>query len=282
MVKANETIFHFNLAMMESFSDYLSRGYFKCILEDSKPSQTIIIKKIVQMFHTLEMLVKVAQDQASERCVLRGILDSVTTYCFVYQRTDIKDVIFRHYLYILDGWKEYKNTIIETSENCDCTKFVVCQCDDAINQIEEKLQIHPFYIQNSSTAKSIIQKANWKYESLQNPRSLKYWEIYKNVGFDEKLVNYYQGYLSQFAHGLCLSNTRNAHSEQMKSIIYESIPIEYRFIQAILHNFRDDNLMDKFLGSEKYKEFLDSKQTNLNDIADTVQALVHNDKTLLI
>lgn len=40
------------------------------------------------MFHSLELLTKDTLDEVSARCVLRGILDCVTTYSFIYQRTD--------------------------------------------------------------------------------------------------------------------------------------------------------------------------------------------------
>lgn len=109
MVKANNTIFQFYLAMMDFFGKYLSEKYpNSSSIEDTKHYQTIIIERIVQMFHSLELLTKDTLDEVSARCVLRGILDSVTIYSFIYQRTDVDDMLFRHYLYALDGWREYK------------------------------------------------------------------------------------------------------------------------------------------------------------------------------
>ena len=91
MVKANNTIFQFYLAMMDFFGKYLSKKYPENnSIEDTKHYQTIIIERIVQMFHSLELLTKNTLDEVSARCVLRGIIDSVTTYSFIYQRTDEK------------------------------------------------------------------------------------------------------------------------------------------------------------------------------------------------
>ena len=113
MIKANDTIFQFYLAMMNSFVQYLSERYPNShSMEDTKHYQTNIIEKIVRMFYSLELLTKDTLDEVSARCVLRGILDSVTTYCFIYQRTDKEDVLFRHYLYALDGWVVYYKILL--------------------------------------------------------------------------------------------------------------------------------------------------------------------------
>ena len=86
MIKPNPTIFKFYLTMLESFSEYLSQKYPETSLDNPDHFKTIIIQKIVQMFHTLNTLTKVSNDEVSARCVLRGILDSVTTYCFIQSR----------------------------------------------------------------------------------------------------------------------------------------------------------------------------------------------------
>ena len=186
MVKANNTIFQFYLAMMEFFEDYLSEKYSKsCSIEDTKHYQTVIITKIVRMFHSLELLTKDTLDEVSARCVLRGILDSVTTYCFIYQRTDVNDMLFRHYLYALDGWKEYKKSVITISDKNEYKYKEDYACDYVIKQIEEKLKNHTYYTQDRATANLLILNSNWKYESLQNPRSLKYGEMYSVIGFNK-------------------------------------------------------------------------------------------------
>ena len=82
------------------------------------------------------------------------------------------------------------------------------------------------------------------------------------VGFNDNYIEYFQGFLSQFVHGLCLSNMFVADSEQMKRILYESIPIAARFIQAIYQTFNDKEMMTHFLSSENINLFLNSKDFN--------------------
>ena len=194
MIKANNTFFWFYLAMMDSFREYLSRKYPDRSQKDAKRYQTVIIDKIVRMFHSLELLTKDTLDVVSARCVLRGILDSVTTYCFIYHREDTNDILFRHYLYALNGWREYQKSVIGISKKSEYAHKEDYLCTQTIKQIEENLHFHPFFVQYGSTIETIIQNANWRYESLQNPRSIKYGEMYALVGFDIKLTKYFQGF----------------------------------------------------------------------------------------
>lgn len=283
MVKANNTILQFYLAMMDFLGTYLSEKYpVSSSLEDTKHYQTVIITKIVRMFHSLESVTKNTFDEVSARCILRGILDSVTAYSFVYQKEDENDMLFRHYLYALDGWREYKKSVITISEENEYKDKEDYDCGYVIKQIEEKLSNHIFYTQNQATAKILIQNSNWKYESLKNPRSLKYGEMYSVIGFNNKSIEYFQGYLSQFVHGLCLSNKPIADSAQMKKVLHECIPIADKFIQSINQTFNDKEMMISFIGSDIIQNFLNSKDFNFEDLSEFALALVRKDKTLLI
>ena len=283
MIKANDTIFQFYLAMMDSFEHFLSEKYpISNSIEETKHYQTIIIGKIVRMFHSLELLAKDTLDEVAARSVLRGILDSVTTYTFIYQRTDVNDMLFRHYLYALDGWRVYKKSVITISEDNYYKYKEDFACDYVINQFEQKLRSHTYYYNDAATTESLIQNANWKYESLQNPRSLKYGEMYSIIGFNDNSMDYFQGFLSQFVHGLCLSNRTVVDSEQMKRIAYESIPIAARFIQAIYQTFHNKEMMIHLLSSENINLLLNSKDFNYDDLADFVQSLVRKVNTILI
>lgn len=283
MIKANNTILQFYLAMMDFWGKYLSEKYPQSSsIEDTKHYQTVIIAKIVQMFHSLELLTKDTVDEVSARCVLRGILDSVMTYCFIYQRTDVNDMLFRHYLYALDGWREYKKSVITISEGNEYKDKEDFACDYVIKQIEEKLKDHTYYNQDRAITNLLIQNSNWKYESLQNPKSLKYGEMYSAVGFNEKSIEYFKGYLSQFVHGLCLSNRPAVDSEQMRRVLHECIPIADKFIQSINQTFHDKEMMINFVSSDIFQTFLNSKDFNFDDLAEFAYALVRKDKTIFI
>lgn len=282
MIKANNTIFLFYLAMMDSFGKYLSEKYPQSSsIEDTKHYQTTIIEKIVRMFHTLELLIKETVDEVSARCVFRGILDSVTTYSFIYQRTNEEDMLFRHYLYALDGWREYKKSVISISEENEFKHKEVYACDYVIKQIEDKLRNHIYYTQNSSKVEELIKKANWKYKSVQETAKLTYLEMYKVIKFDTNTSEYYQGYFSQFVHGLCFSNKQTS-PEILKSVLYESIILADKFIQAICHTFNDKEMVEQFCGSNIIRNSLNSKDFNLDNLLEFAIGLVGKDKTMLI
>ena len=192
---------------MDSFSEYLSQKYVERSLENTDYYRSIIIQKIVRMFQTLKLLTNISQDGVSVRCVLRGIIDNVATYCFIYQREDENDVLFRHYLYALDGFRIYKQNVVDgimEKENVEKQYEIIC--NESIRQLEYKLVSHPYSKMGNINVEKIIHNANWRYESLQKPKPLKYGVIYKHIGFNSNMANYYQKYLPQFAHGLCISN----------------------------------------------------------------------------
>lgn len=283
MIEANLTIFKFYLTLMDFFSEYLSRKYTESSLENTDHYRTVIIQKIVHMFHTLEMLINESQDGVSVRCVLRGILDNVATYCFIYQRDDENEIMFRHYLYALDGYKTYKQHVVNgIMLKEDDRLHYESSCKEIIKQLEYKLLSHPYSTLGNENVEKIIQAANWKYESLQKPIPLKYGMIYKQIGFNDNMAHYYQHYLPQFAHGLCLSNFPANDIEQIKGVLYESIPLADKFIQAIHQTFHDREIITNFLCSEKVQEFINSMDFRHEDLAEFACALVRQDKTILI
>ena len=131
--------------MMDSFSEYLSKKYPEGSLDDPDHLKAIIIQKIVKMFHTLERLAIESHDEVSARSVLRSILDSITVYCFIYEKEDKDEVLFRHLLYILDGFKEYQKSVVDgVLDNTVENRTVLNLLNQVIRQIEKCLSTHPY------------------------------------------------------------------------------------------------------------------------------------------
>ena len=70
--------------------------------------------------------------------------------------------------------------------------------------------------------------------------------------------------------------------KQIKGVLYESIPLADRFIQAIHQTFHDREMITNFLCSKKVQEFINSKDFKHEDLAEFARALVRKNKTLLI
>ncbi len=268
--------------MMDSFSEYLFQKYSEVTLDNPNHFKTIIIQKVVRMFHTFNSLVKESQDEVSIRCVLRGLLDNVIVYSFIYEREDEEDVLFRHYLYALDGFESYKKHVIVLLEKGNNTITNDSVCDEIIYQIERKLYSHPYMNLNKKVIENIINNNNWKYESIKHPKSLSYLDMYIHVGFEGKLANYYQCYSSQFSHGLCISNHLCVDNEMMKMVLFESIPIEDRMVRAILNTFPKNELTIHFLSSKQHTELLNDPNIDYDEIIEFVNAIVKGDRELII
>lgn len=268
---------------MDSFSEYLSNKYTETSIDNPNHYKTIIIQKVVRMFHTLERLVKESQDEVSARCVLRGILDSVTAYCFLYQREDRNEMMFRHYLYMLDGLATYKKAKIDrgVGNAVDKYKFGYAY-NDVIRQIKMKLSSHPYAKLNNKSVEEIVKRTKWKYESLDKPNNLSFLKMYQQVGYEASLTDFYQDILSQYAHGLCISNTHHNAPEQLQIVLYESIPIADRMIQAIHSTFSKKELLLYVYRSEIIKKLLEDPEFNTEDLFPFLKALIENDKTLFV
>lgn len=282
MLTANPTVFNFYLTLLDSFSEYLSSRYLDRSLDNPNHYKTLIFQKIVRMFHTLEYLIKGTQDEASARCVLRGILDSVITYCFIYQREDENDMMFRHYLYILDGFSDYKKATIDGILEREEKPKLETIYNEVVTQINAKLSSHPYMKMKNKNVDTIIKNKNWKYESLVKPDKLKFGKMYKDVGFDEKLTNYYHGFLSQFAHGLFLSNTSCRDVGQLQKVLFESIPIADRMVQGICCTFPREELLNNFLHSDSYNAVINDKDLDYDDLFPFAKAIINKNKTLYI
>lgn len=285
MIEANYTIFKFYLTLMGSFSEYLSHKYVENSSENTDHYRTVVIQKIVRMFHTLEMLAKENRDEASARCVLRGILDSVAIYCFIYERGDENDMLFRYYLYALDGLKSYErhvvNGIMEKDSDGKLHEFY---CTEFIKQLEYKLSTHPYSKLGDENVEKIIQNANWRYESLQKPKKVDFKMMYERLGFDNKIANYYQSYLSQYAHGLFFSNTSAFNSEHFQIVLYESILLADRMVGALFNTFPKDKekMWNEAWRSGRITNMIKQQDFNINQLSVFVRSLIKNDRTLLI
>ena len=243
MIEADLSTFKIYLRILEILSKYLSKKYTECKDNSTEHYQTIIIQKIVKMLKTLETLTTEVQDETSARCVLRGILDNVAIYCFVYSSEDTDEMMFRHYLYNLDGFQTLKEVVekcpLEQSSN---KTHELDKIDKIIKQIREKLNSHPYVQSQNEKIKKIIETANWKYKSLQNLHPLSFKDIYINIGLSEENAIYCQSFLSQFSHGLCLSN--KPYSNDNENVLLESIPLIFIMIKSIAQAFPKENIAD--------------------------------------
>ena len=268
---------------MDSFAEYLSNLNKESSFENADYYKIIIIQKIVRMFHTLKVLTNESVDEVSVRCVLRGILDSIATYSFIYQREDKDEIMFRHYLYVLDGVVSYYQCVTKNIMGKEiANNSFESLCNEIIRQLQKKLASHPYSNQKCKNVKNIINNANWRYETLNNTQSVNYLTMYRRLGFDDNMAKYYQCYLSHFSHGLSLSNMLLKDSNQMKRVLFESIPLAERFIHSICNTFPYEKMLHNALDSRPVLEIFNGSDFNYENLSNYAKALINQDRTLLI
>ena len=134
----------------------------------------------------------------------------------------------------------------------------------------------------NNDVEKIVRDNNWKYISLQDSQQVKFGKMYQLIGFDEKTATYFQGFLSQFAHGLLFSNYTEGHSEQMIRVLYESLPLADRLCKTIYSTFHDQNLISYFIQSHSYDSFINAPDFIFDDLYEFAKTITRNDNTLLI
>ena len=93
-------------------------------------------------------------------------------------------------------------------------------------------------------------------------------------------MKYYQEILSQYAHGLCLSNTPYINDEQLQKVLFESIPLADRMVQGICNTFPPKEMLEYFRHSDSYKKIINYQDFNHDDLMDFTKALIRKYKIL--
>ena len=249
-----QSLFLTNLLILEGSIKVIERKHHSNDVSDIKSYQVIILKRIVKSLSTIEFVLNKEVDSMSAYGILRMIIDSICIYCFIYEKEDKDEVEFRHYLYLLDGCSQYnklisslemKNEIEKKSEdnlqknNCDLKSL---QCG-----IENALSSHNYSKKYGKEAGKIVKSANWKYKLIGGEGENKYnWEeLYKEIGYDYELSKLLSNYLSQYVHGLFMSNTMNPQAKSHHHLIYMLlVQFTRRLIRSLNKTFAEENILE--------------------------------------
>lgn len=256
--KSLKSVFNIYMSILETYIDCIGELYHSCFVNDVKSYQTIMLKRVVKSLKTLNQVLGVSKDPISAYTLLRTIADSVCSYCFIYENESKEEVEFRHYLFLLDGCSQFVNAFPSSFTNSE----LIEETEEAINQMEtdqEKTNLVTFqkhlllYIKCTSVVSSspketedIIRNRDWKYRDVVHylkKESYSWQDIYEKAGADYNMMNFFSVFLSQYVHGLFLSNTKNPNLKIHYNLIYDvAITLERRLISAIKNCFKEDNI----------------------------------------
>lgn len=236
---------------------------------DIKSYQLIILKRICQSLSTINILLSKEPDPISAYGILRMIIDSICTYCFIYDRDDKEEVEFRHYLYLLDGCSQYNElaSILKTGNEIEKTaeedlQQNKCYLKKLQQGIENALKNHNYCKVYGDDVARIIHYANWKYITIEGKGENKYkWErLYEEIGCDNKYAKFISNYLSQYIHGLFLSNTLNPQAESHHFLIYSTLAhFERRLIRSIFRIYKEEHILEMFIQEIDSKKILNNR-----------------------
>lgn len=276
------SVFIVYLTFLKTLIDILEDKYHSDEVNDIKSYQVIILKRIYQSTSTLEVILSQCEDPISSYGLLRVIVDSICSYCFIYDNDDKVEVEFRHYLYLLDGCTKYNELCQrEFSNDLSHSKSDNKQYEIETQQTNKEMIIfqdcikkilfkHCYMSKFPIMTDKIINAKEWKYKCIDCKENYEYYnwrELYEKVGCDKNMSDFILSFLSQFVHGLFLSNTKNPNSIVHYSLIYNMLIILLKkLINVLFKIFKEDDVSILFIKKIEYDKIADS--VNIRDLID--------------
>lgn len=213
----------------------------------------------LKSFCTFYKVVTEQKDYVTANCILRMLGDCVSVFHLVYMEPDKDLRLLRHCLYVLDGCERNLDVLPENSiksglpeaEQDHANELIMINRDHRKRMMREAQELleHSLLKQKDEKAfNRIVEDRNWKFEEFKdyNKKRIKgnqyQWrDLYEQIDYsgDYDLISY----LSQYAHGLSMSNLVVQLDEQnCDGIIGEALGLLDRMNQYALDYFSEENL----------------------------------------
>lgn len=212
----------------------------------------------LKSFDTFLKVVVEHKDYVTANCILRMLGDCVAVFHLVYMEPDPDLRLLRHCLYVIDGC-ERNLTVLpgytikegalpeeELSEANKLINFNIEHRKRMMREVQEILDKSPLKILDNAAFSHIVEDRNWKFKEFKDYKKkgnnqFQWRELYEQIdycdGFD--LLSY----ISQYAHGLSMSNLIIELNEQnCDGIIGEALGLLDRMNMFVLDFYSEDNL----------------------------------------
>ena len=209
-------------------------------------------------FDTLIKVVLNNKDYLSANCILRMLGDSVAVFRLIYMEPDKYLLVLRHSLYVIDGCERNLRVFPENnvSESClpdeelskskEETRLNREHRQRLIREAQMMIENSPLKQKDSEAFDRIVEDRNWKFKEFKN---------YKKIGSNQykwqdlyKLLDYCEGfdllsYISQYAHGLSMSNLVMQMNEgNVNGIVSEALGLIKRLHKYTLAFYPEEQL----------------------------------------
>ena len=210
----------------------------------------------LKSFDTLIKVVVEHKDYVSANCLLRMLGDSVAVFRLIYGEKDKDLLLLRHALYVIDGCERNMAVLPEKDISEGCLPDE--ELEEANKQIRlnrehrQRLMREAQEILDQSTLQNrdkdafdkIVEDRNWKFKEFKfykkkGCNQYKWQELYDLI--DECKYFDLLSYISQFAHGLSMSNlVIQTDESNMSGIVAEAVGLIDRLHDYTLNFFADD------------------------------------------
>lgn len=210
----------------------------------------------LKSFDTLIKVVVEHKDYVSANCLLRMLGDSVAVFRLIYGEKDKDFLLLRHALYVIDGCE--RNMAVLPEKDISEGSLPDNELEEANRQIRysrehrQRLMREAQEILDQSTLQNrdkdafdkIVEDRNWKFKEFKfykkkGCNQYKWQELYDLI--DECKYFDLLSYISQFAHGLSMSNlVIQTDESNMSGIVAEAVGLIDRLHDYTLNFFADD------------------------------------------
>lgn len=211
------------LSLLEYETQWLIKSHTANNIDDIDGFALQIIAKCLKSLRTLSVICTSCEDYPSANSVLRMVIDSIAVYNIVYANLDIEERRYRHYLYIKDSIATRLSLMEEKIENTGgiseeefaelqkqyedtaaSDRLVLQHCDEILYK-HSYSSLYPEFHRQS------LVNSNWRYKekvykSNVNKNRYSWEDLYVSLDSRKDIYTFISSHLSQFVHGLCVSN----------------------------------------------------------------------------
>lgn len=195
----DEGLFELAYCELDYISNELQKIYKSPYISDLNSYILFAIRKMLDSWQSIHLLCEDRIDVSSLVTLSRMIVDNYTILHFIHINSKtIEERELRHDLnYIEQTEIDQLAQQIETTMQSDLK---------AKDQLLKKIRNNPLC---NVDMENIIQRRNWKYKKLNNTikgNRFSWLELYQQAGIKNSVSQFISGYMSEFVHGLCMSN----------------------------------------------------------------------------
>lgn len=266
-----ESTFELAFCELDYITEHLQSIYNSPYVDDLNSYLLVAIRKMLDSWQSIHILCDNTIDTSSLITLSRMIIDNYTVLHFIHISSKmLEERKLRHYLYILDGLQNRLNNLkkfpsitfdqnyIEQTEIDELNRKINTTIqNDLISKDRLLLKIRESPLYNINMEDNIVKCCNWRYKKLDNTiknNRFSWSELYKLTGIKESVSYFISGYMSEFVHGLCMSN-----------IAYNTAPFKKGQILDINTVFVNNtiNLIKKLFETDLNKNDIDIKKSNI-------------------